>query len=34
VKLDHHQRKEAGKQAEKQTKGKQQVTPATTRHTH
>lgn len=34
VKLDHHQRKEVGKQAKKQAKGKQQITPASTRHTH
>ncbi|HYB35323.1 MAG TPA: hypothetical protein VEF72_05785 [Mycobacterium sp.] len=32
VKLDHHQRKEVGKQAEKQAKGKQEVTPATSSH--
>jgi hypothetical protein len=34
VKLDHHQRKEVGKQARKGAKGKQQITPASTRHTH
>jgi hypothetical protein len=34
VKLNHHQRKEVGKQAEKQAKGKQEVTPASTRHVH
>jgi hypothetical protein len=34
VKLDHHQRKEVGKQARKDAKGKQQVTPASTRHAH
>jgi hypothetical protein len=34
VKLDHHQRKEVGKQARKDAKGKQQVTPASTRHVH
>lgn len=34
VKLDHHQRKEVGKQARKDAKGKQQVTPASTRHLH
>jgi hypothetical protein len=34
VKLDHHQRKEVGKQARKDAKGKQQITPASTRHAH
>jgi hypothetical protein len=34
VKLDHHQRKEIGKQARKQAKGKQQITPASTGHIH
>jgi hypothetical protein len=34
VKLDHHQRKEVGKQARKEAKGKQQVTPASTRYAH
>jgi hypothetical protein len=34
VKLDHHQRKEVGKQAKKQAKGKQEITPASTRHAH
>jgi hypothetical protein len=34
VKLDHHQRKEVGKQAKKQAKGKQEVTPASTRHAY
>jgi Flp pilus assembly protein CpaB len=34
VKLGHHQRKEVAKQAEKQAKGKQEVAPASTSHTH
>jgi hypothetical protein len=34
VKLDHHQRKEVGKQAKKDAKGKQEVTPASTGHVH
>jgi hypothetical protein len=34
VKLDHHQRKEVGKQAKKDAKGKQEVTRATTGHRH
>jgi hypothetical protein len=34
VKLDHHQRKDVGKQAKHEAKGKQQVTPASTRHAH
>jgi hypothetical protein len=32
--LNHHQRKEVGKQAKKAAKGKQVVTPATTGHGH
>lgn len=34
VKLDHHQRKEVGKQAKKEAQGKQEVTPAATGHAH
>jgi hypothetical protein len=34
VKLDHHQRKEVGKQAKKQAKGKQEITPASSGHLH
>jgi hypothetical protein len=34
VKLDHHQRKEVGKQVRKNAKGKQQVMPASTRQAH
>jgi hypothetical protein len=34
VKLSHHQRKEVGKQAKKEAKGRQEVTPATTGHFH
>jgi hypothetical protein len=34
VKLDHHQRKEVGKQAKKEAKGKQEVTPASASHVH
>jgi hypothetical protein len=34
VKLDHHQRKEVGKQAKKDAKGKQEVTPASSGHVH
>jgi hypothetical protein len=34
VKLDHHQRKEVGKQAKKEAKGKQEVTPASASHLH
>lgn len=34
VKLDHHQRKEVGKQAKKESKGKQEVTPASSGHVH
>jgi hypothetical protein len=34
VKLDHHQRKEVGKQAKKEAKGKQEVTPASAGHVH
>jgi hypothetical protein len=34
VKLAHHQFKEIGMQAEKQAKGEQAVTPASTSHTH
>lgn len=34
VKLDHHQRKEVGKQAKKQARGEQEVTPASTGHFH
>lgn len=34
VKLDHHQRREVGKQAKKEAKGKQEVIPANTGHVH
>lgn len=34
AKLDHHQRKEVGKQAKKETQGKQEATPASAGHLH
>jgi hypothetical protein len=34
VHLDHHQRKEVGKQAKHEAKGKQEVTPASTSRVH